>query len=82
MPVPTAAQGHLHMVISSAMRDLIDEKMNAAVAWASNGSRAGGLPLLTSDSVKRVFLAPTWSNLGRPRCQATRPALPAVTGLR
>ena len=66
MLVPIAAQGHQHMVIDSAMRDIIDEKMNAAVAWASNGSRVGGLPLLTSNSVKRVFLAPAWSNRGGP----------------
>ena len=52
------------MVIDSAMRSAIDEKMNAAVEWASNGSREDGLPLLTSDSVKRVFLAPAWSNRG------------------
>jgi len=64
MLIPTAAQGHLHMVIDSAMRSAIDEKMNAAVEWASNGSREDGLPLLTSDSVKRVFLAPAWSNRG------------------
>ena len=66
MLVPIAAQGHQHMLIDSAMRDIIDEKMNAAVAWASSGSRVGGLPLLTSNSVKRVFLAPAWSNRGGP----------------
>ena len=50
------------MVIDSAMRSVIDEKMNSAAEWTSNGSREDGLPLLTSDSVKRVFLAPAWSN--------------------
>ena len=77
MLVPIAAQGHQHMVIDSAMRDIIDKKMNAAVAWASSGSHVGGLPLLTSNSVKRVFLAPAWSNRGGP--DVRQPGLRAVS---
>ena len=54
------------MVISPAMRDVIDRKMTAAVVWASNGSRKDGLPHLTSDTVKRVFFAPAWNNRDGP----------------
>ena len=54
------------MVISSAMRDVIDRKMHAVVVWSSNGSREGCLPHLTSDSVMRVFLSPAWSNRDGP----------------
>jgi hypothetical protein len=66
IPVPTAAQAHQHIVIVPDMRDTIDQKMTDAVAWASDGSREDGLPCLTSDSVKLVFLAPTWNNRGGP----------------